>query len=168
MRTFPPRPQCHCSLRALRLVAGHMLYAMLSLIFEHSHVLFKAPVRLCLHLGMAPCCCHVRLQGGGAGRYCLLPDYSTYQPASPPGPHSRISSASDGSDCPYAHSGSGSHSPTASSSGSRTARSSCCGDGVVEIALVLRAPSAEGENGEGAGGQGRSSKAVGKEGQELL
>lgn len=96
----------------------------------------------------------------------MLPDYSTYQPASPPGPHSRDSSASDGSDSPYAHSASSS--PMASSSGTRTARSSCCGDGVVEIALVLRAPSTKGGNGDGAGGQGASSRAAGKEGKELL
>jgi hypothetical protein len=151
-----------------------MLHSVALPYVEHGHhddhVPVTARVRHCLYFSIAPCCCHVRRQGGGAGGYSLLPDYSAYQPASPPGPHSRVSSASDGSDSPYAHSSSsgGSHSPTASSSGSRTARSSCCGDGVVEIALVLRAPSAEGENGEGARGQGGSSKAVGKEGQELL
>lgn len=90
------------------------------------------------------------MQGGNAARYTLLPDYSTYQPASPTGAHSRALSASEGTDSFSTHSSSsptGAHSPTASSSGSssgtRTARSSCCGDGVVEIALVLRAAGAQ-------------------------
>lgn len=89
------------------------------------------------------------LQGGGgsaAGTYSLLPDYNTYQPDSPSANRSRPSSSGGGSDsfCVASSSPTGVHSPLAasSSSGSRTARSSCCGDGVCEIALVLQQPSA--------------------------
>lgn len=110
------------------------------------------------------------MQGGGSGGYALLPDYSTYQPASPTGAHGRALSASDGSSdsfsCNASSSPTGTHSPTASSSGSssgtRTARSSCCGDGVVEIALVLRAAGAQ-EFG-GAEPQGDDSAEPGQQG----
>lgn len=124
-------------------------------------------------LSLNAACC---VQAGGAAGYSVLPDYSSYQPASPPGRHSSMTpSGSDSSGSPFAHSSggsssshNGSQSPTASSSGTRTARSSCCGDGVVEIALVLRTPSAD-EGCEGADtGLGSSSKAAGKKGGDEL
>jgi len=116
---------------------------------------------------------------GASGGYTLLPDYSTYLPTFMSGGHSRTPSDSGSAESPFGPSGSptGAHSPTASSSsGCHTARSSCCGDGVVEIALVLRAPGAEiaagqedPEAGEGATGPTGRVKAPGKAaGDDLL
>lgn len=134
----------------------------------------------CSELCLTHCGTMHAVQGlGAAGGYTLLPDYSTYLPTFISGGYSRTPSDSGSAESPFGPSDSptGVHSPTASSSsGCRTARSSCCGDGVVEIALVLRASGPElaagqeeAEAGESAAGLSGRVKATGKAaGDDLL
>lgn len=128
----------------------------------------------CLNKYAALPCFLVPVQGHG---YTRLPDFQAYHPPAFSDAQSQSPHASDGSDSPYSPyaqssspmsggsptarsigngsigsgSSSGSGSGSGSSSGSRTSRASCTGDGLVEIALVLRPSSAGGVQDSGAG-----------------